>query len=57
MSVIIAKSMGSWMWTCQTLVDKKGNGNYEKCGHAGMAETDRAASEAYEKHKKSTRGH
>lgn len=57
MSVIIAKSMGSWMWTCQTRVDRRGDGHYEKCGYAEMAETDRAALEAYEKHKKSTRGH
>jgi hypothetical protein len=45
MAVIIRKSMGSWLWTCQT------------CGHAGVASTPEAAKTDYERHKKTAVDH
>jgi len=45
MTVIIRKSMGAWLWSCQT------------CGHADVAETDTEARAAYERHKKTAVDH
>jgi hypothetical protein len=45
MAVIIRKSMGSWLWTCQT------------CGHTGVASTPEAAKTDYERHKKTAVDH
>lgn len=45
MTVIIRKSMGSWLWTCQT------------CGHTDVAETDTQARIDYGKHNKTAADH
>lgn len=57
MSVIIKKSRGSWLWTCQVRVDKKGVGKFEACGHSDLVSSETAAREAYVEHKRVTRGH
>jgi hypothetical protein len=45
MAVIIRKSMGAWLWTCQT------------CGHTAIASNDVKARADYERHKKTAVDH
>ena len=56
-TVIIRKQgFGAYAWTCTTLVSKPGGGT-GPCSHMDVAESEKAAHQEYEKHKKTTRGH
>lgn len=54
-SVVIRKSGYAWTWICKVPVTRKGK--KEPCNHTEVVSNKDEAGPAYEKHKKTARGH